>query len=125
MNTNPLSPSEIEMAEQIAEAHAFDNLSSNDIAASQQVAEYVAAVDLLLNTYRTINQIPSSEEQALDDALGYSDYLLDSVLCQHDYLNTLLWNAGHKIIDGDFQHDIIVSFSNESGQVVKLTWFNR
>lgn len=125
MNTNPLSPPEIERQEEIAGAHEFDGLSSTAITESDRIATYTRTVDRLLDVYREINRTPSSDEDELDALLSDSDFILDSVLSQKDYLNTLLWNAGHKIIDGDFEHDIIVSFSNEFGRIVKLTWFNR
>jgi hypothetical protein len=122
---NPLSPSQIEMAAEIAEAHAFDELSSDQIKRSGHLSRYINEVNSLLLTSRDIDLTPSSDEDRLDELLGRLDYQLERVLTQRDFMNTLLTNAGHEIISTDYDHDLVVKFSDGSGQIVNLTWFSR
>jgi hypothetical protein len=122
---NPLSPSEIEMAEEIAEAHRFDELSSARVAASDEIRIYTSLVNRLLEVTREVNRTPVSMPNRIRSLEWEEGNLLDSILASQDFLNTLLTNAGHQVRPAEYEHDIMAYFSNEHGRLVKLTEFNR
>ncbi len=107
-------------------SYTFDGFSSDSIRRGHEITLYNILVNRLLVVQSQIDETPRSvNPKLLDELQSQANSLVEKIFSNQEYINTLLVEAGHKIISHQQNElHIMAQFSNESNQLITLTKFN-
>ena len=107
------------------QSYTFDGFSSDSIRQGHDINLHNTLVNRLAIVWAEWDATPRSSNPKRVDSLKWQmSELVKAIHASQEHINALLIDAGHKIISDDQnEHHIMAQFSNESGQLVRLTNF--